>query len=202
MIYYLMNDYDKLIEAMAEHMQIVLTAMIYSLAVAAVFTVLCSFSRIFSKALLHVLSVIYSIPSLAMLALFVPLTGLGKTTTTVVLVIYNQYLMLRNFVSGLENVDLNVVEAAVGLGMTSMQVLTRVRLPLAKKSLIAGIRISLVSTIGIATIAASVNAGGLGVLFFDGLRTMNVDKILWGSILSVILALLFDGIVHTRGYKR
>ena len=86
--------------------------------------------------------------------------------------------------------------------MTSMQVLTRVRLPLAKKSLIAGIRISLVSTIGIATIAASVNAGGLGVLFFDGLRTMNVDKILWGSILSVILALLFDGILHTRGYKR
>ena len=132
-----------------------------------------------------------------MLALFVPLTGLGKTTTTVVLVIYNQYLMLRNFVSGLENVDQNVVEAAVGMGMTSMQVLTRVRLPLAKKSLIAGIRISLVSTIGIATIAASVNAGGLGVLLFDGLRTMNVDKILWGSILSAILALFFDGILHT-----
>ena len=72
-----------------------------------------------------------------------------------------------------------------------------VRLPLARKSLIAGIRISLISTTGIAAIAASVNAGGLGVLLFDGLRTMNVAKILWGSVLSAALALIFAGILLT-----
>ena len=197
MIEYGIHYYDKLAEALAEHIGIVLMAMMISLAVAAVFTVLCSLSRTFSRLLLSAFSVIYSIPSLAMLALFIPITGLGTTTAIVVLVIYNQYLMLRNFVSGLEAVDHNVTEAAVGMGMTPMQVLTMVRLPLARKSLIAGIRISLISTTGIAAIAASVNAGGLGVLLFDGLRTMNVDKILWGSVLSAALALIFDGILLT-----
>lgn len=195
MIEYGMNYYDKLAQALAEHIWIVLMAMIISLAIAAAFTVLCSLSRMAAGLLLPVFSVIYSVPSLAMLALFIPITGLGTTTAIVVLVIYNQYLMLRNFVSGLEAVDQSVTEAAVGMGMTPMQVLIRVRLPLAKKSLIAGIRISLIATTGIATIAASVNAGGLGVLLFDGLRTMNVAKILWGSILSAALALVLDGIL-------
>ena len=81
------------------------------------------------------------------------------------------------------------------MGMTGMQVLYKVRLPLAKKTLFVGVRLAVVSTIGIATIAASINAGGLGTILFDGLRTMNVVKILWGSILSAGLALVANAVL-------
>ena len=135
---------------------------------------------------------IYSIPSLALLALLIPVTGLGRKTAIVALVIYNQYLLLRNFLAGLDGVDRGVVEAATGMGMTHMQLLWKVQVPLAKGALIAGLRIAMVSTVGIATIAASINAGGLGSILFDGLRTMNVAKILWGSLLSALLAICID----------
>lgn len=108
------------------------------------------------------------------------------------LVIYNQYLLLRNFLAGLDGVDPGIVEAATGMGMTHLQLLWKVQIPLAKKALIAGLRIALVSTVGIATIAASINAGGLGTILFDGLRTMNTAKILWGSLLSAVLAVGID----------
>jgi osmoprotectant transport system permease protein len=195
MIEYLVKYYDKLWNATIEHLQIVLLTMAISILIAICLTVLCEYSKALSKGLIHVLSMVYSIPSLALFALLIPLTGLGRTTAVTGLVIYNQYLLLRNFQAGLDGVDKGVVEAAVGIGMTRMQVLVRIKLPLAKKALIAGVRIALVSTVGIATIAASINAGGLGMILFDGLRTMNVAKIVWGSILSAVLAVGLDEIL-------
>ena len=79
--------------------------------------------------------------------------------------------------------------------MTDMQILTRIRIPLARKAIIAGIRLAIVSTVGIATIAASINAGGLGILLFEGLRTMNIPKILWGSVLSAGMAVLLNAVL-------
>lgn len=187
-----MTYYDKLFGAAVEHLQIILVSMALSLAVAMILTVLCDLHPLISGVMLGFLSVVYSVPSLAMLAILIPVTGLGRTTAIVVLVIYNQYLLLRNFIAGLDGVDKSVVEAATGLGMSSMQVLVRIKLPLSKRPMIAGIRIALVSTVSIATIAASINAGGLGTILFDGLRTMNASKILWGSILSALLAVLLD----------
>ena len=187
-----MTYYDKLFGAAVEHLQIILVSMALSLAVAMILTVLCDLHPLISGVMLSFLSMVYSVPSLAMLAILIPVTGLGRTTAIVVLVIYNQYLLLRNFIAGLDGVDKSVVEAATGLGMSSMQVLVRIKLPLSKRPMIAGIRIALVSTVSIATIAASINAGGLGTILFDGLRTMNASKILWGSILSALLAVLLD----------
>lgn len=187
-----MTYYDKLFGAAVEHLQIILVSMALSLAVAMILTVLCDLHPLISGVMLSFLSVVYSVPSLAMLAILIPVTGLGRATAIVVLVIYNQYLLLRNFIAGLDGVDKSVVEAATGLGMSSMQVLVRIKLPLSKRPMIAGIRIALVSTVSIATIAASINAGGLGTILFDGLRTMNASKILWGSILSALLAVLLD----------
>jgi osmoprotectant transport system permease protein len=189
---YLLTYYDKLFGAAVEHLQIILVSMALSLAVAMILTVLCDLHPLISGVMLSFLSMVYSVPSLAMLAILIPVTGLGRTTAIVVLVIYNQYLLLRNFMAGLDGVDKSVVEAATGLGMSSMQVLVRIKLPLSKRPMIAGIRIALVSTVSIATIAASINAGGLGTILFDGLRTMNASKILWGSILSALLAVLLD----------
>lgn len=108
------------------------------------------------------------------------------------LVIYSQYLLLRNFLTGLNEVDPALIEAATGMGMTKMQVLLKIRIPLAKQALFAGIRLTIVATIGIATIAASINVGGLGQILFDGLRTMNTPKIVWGSIFAALLAIVAD----------
>lgn len=197
MIDYIGKHYDDLLIATLEHLQLVLLALAVSLVAAAALTVLCNYSKTASSITLGLLSMVYSIPSLAMFALLIPLTGLGRTTAVAVLVIYNQYLLLRNFLAGLDGVDKAIVEAAVGMGMAPMQVLLKIKLPLAKRAIAAGIRIALVATVSIATIAASVNAGGLGTILFDGLRTMNYAKILWGSILSSLLAILIDGLLRS-----
>ena len=201
MIDYIMKHYDDLIAATLEHLLLVLLALVISLIVAAALTILCSYSKAASNVTLGLLSMVYSIPSLAMFALLIPLTGLGRTTAVTVLVVYNQYLLLRNFLAGLENVDESIVEAAVGMGMAPMQLLFKIKLPLAKKAIIAGIRIALVATVSIATIAASINAGGLGAILFDGLRTMNYAKIVWGSVLSALLAISIDVLLRLLDRK-
>lgn len=192
---FLLSYWPKLLTALWEHLQIVSITMVISLAIAAILTILCMRFDSVSNWVIGILSTIYSIPSLAMFSLLIPLTGLGKTTAITALVIYNQYLLLRSFVSGLNHVDEGVVNAAVGMGMTPMQVLWKIRLPLSKKALFAGLRLAVVATIGIATIAASINAGGLGTVLFDGLRTMNLNKIIWGSILSSGLAVLANALL-------
>ncbi len=189
MIEYFVKYYDKLIFALIEHIQIVVISMFFSLLLGILLTLICVYCKGLTKFLLNVASIIYSIPSLALFALMIPLTGLGMTTAIIVLVAYNQYILLRNFLTGLNEVDSAVVDAAVGMGMTKMQTLVNIQVPLAKKSIFSAIRLAIVSTIGIATIAACINAGGLGTILFDGLRTMNINKIIWGSILSAGLAI-------------
>ncbi|MFT3985620.1 MAG: ABC transporter permease [Lachnospiraceae bacterium] len=192
MIDYFLNYHHKLLGALLEHLELVFVSLFCSLLLAALLTAFSMYSKTVSGLLIHLFSMIYSIPSLAMFAILIPLTGLGRTTAVIVLTIYNQYLLLRNFVAGLTGVDAAIVEAAAGMGMTTMQTLLRIRLPLAKGALITGIRLSAVSTVGIGMIAAQVNAGGLGTVLFDGLRTMNFYKIIWGSILSAGMAIMLD----------
>lgn len=189
MIKYVLSQHGKLTAAFLEHLWIVGVVLLLSLALAAVLTVSSMYSETWGGFLANLFSLIYSVPSLAMFALLIPVTGLGKPTTVLVLVLYNQYVLLRNFLAGLNGVDPAVIEAAVGMGMTTWQTLGRVRLPLSLQPMFAGIRLAAVSTIGIATIAASINAGGLGSILFDGLRTMNTNKIVCGAVLSAGLAI-------------
>jgi ABC-type proline/glycine betaine transport systems, permease component len=184
---------DKLVEALLQHIEITLITLMFSLAIAALLTVAAMYVKPLGSVMIHLFSVIYSIPSLALFAILIPLTGLGLTTAIVVLTAYNQYLLLRNFITGLNEVDPAIVEAATGIGMTRMQVLTKIRIPLSRRAIFTGIQLAVVSTVGIATIAALINAGGLGDVLFDGLRTMNVYKIVSGSVLSAGLALLVNG---------
>ena len=199
---YFIKYHDKLFTALSEHIELVIITLIISVLLAAALTVVCNYSRRFSRLLINVFSMIYSIPSLAMFAILIPVTGLGQRTAITVLVIYNQYLLLRNFLAGLENTDPAIVEAAAGMGMTRLQILIKIKLPLSKRAIVSGIRIAAVSTVGIATIAASINAGGLGAILFDGLRTMNTAKIIWGSILSAALAVLIDWLLSLYEKRR
>jgi osmoprotectant transport system permease protein len=187
-IEYLLKYSDKLGTALIEHLVLVSITLIISLFMAAILTLLAMRSRLISKLLVYTFSVVYSVPSLALFAILIPVTGLGKVTAIVVLVLYNQYLLLRNFIAGLNDVDASIIESAMGMGMTDTQILMKIRIPLSKRAIFTGIHLAIVSTIGIATIAASINAGGLGTILFDGLRTMNVNKIVWGSILAAGLA--------------
>lgn len=184
---------DKLGKALFEHIELVLWTLLFSLLLAAMLTLFSLYSRKIGNLLLHFFSIIYAIPSLALFAFLIPLTGLGKTTAIIVLVIYAQFILLQNFITGLYEVDPAIMEAAKGMGMNKLQIIIKVQLPLSIKPLFTGIRLCIISTIGIATIAAMINAGGLGSILFDGLRTMNVYKILWGSILSAGLVFLLNG---------
>ncbi len=195
MLTFLQKHAEKIYEPLLEHIQLVVITLLISVAIAALLTVLSMQYQKLGQVLMNLFSVVYSIPSLALFALLIPVTGLGRTTAVVVLTAYNQYLLLRNFITGLNEVDPAVREAAAGIGLNRMQMLLIVQVPLAKKAILAGIRLAVVSTIGIGTIAASINAGGLGTLLFDGLRTMNTVKILWGSMLSAAFAILLNALL-------
>lgn len=195
MIEYMVKYHNKLLNALLEHIQIVLITLAISVLIAVLLTILALYFQRLQGVLVGFFSLIYSIPSLALFAILIPVTGLGKKTAIIVLVFYNQYLLLRNFIDGLNQVEPSIIEAATGIGMNRMQILWRIRVPLSLGSLFTGIHLAVVSTIGIATIAATINAGGLGSILLDGLRTFNVNKIVWGSILSAGLALLVNAIL-------
>lgn len=196
MIDYLLRYPDKLLKAFAEHIEIVLITLLISIILAALLTILAAYSKVASALLVNIFSIVYSIPSLALFAILVPLTGLGKTTAIIVLVLYNQYILLRNTLDGLNNVDASIIEAATGMGMNKSQLLFQIKLPLVIKPIFAGIHLAVVSTIGIATIAASINAGGIGSVLLDGLRTVNTAKILWGTLLAAGLAIVINGVFN------
>ena len=195
MIDYLVAYPDKLLTPLLQHLELLVITLAVSLVLAALLTIASMYSKTLARILTYAFSVIYSIPSIALFVLLIPLTGLGTTTALIVLVTYNQYLLLRNFLAGLESVDPAIVEAATGMGMSTFQILVKIRLPLAKSVLFTGIRLATVSTIGIITIAALINAGGIGTLLFDGLRTENMVKILRGAILAGGLAIVADAVL-------
>ena len=192
---YWTSHQDKFLAALGEHLVIVGVVLVWSLVVAALITLAIRRSRRVEGAVLQILGALYSVPSLALFSRLLPLTGLGLTSATIVMVAYNQFLLVRNIVEGLNGVDSGVVEAATGMGMSPMQVLLRVELPLAFPVIMAGVRLAVISTIGIATIAATINAGGLGTILFSGLRTMNVYKIVDGTVLCAAVALVADAVL-------
>jgi len=184
------RNYSLLLRALNEHLQMVLIALLVAVLLAGVITVVALFFKRVGTALTYVFSIVYSIPSIALFALMIPVMGLGRTTAITVLVFYNQFILLRNFITGLYEVDPAIVEAATGMGMTRTQVIFKVRVPLSLKAIFVGIRLALVSTIAIAVIAAFIGAGGIGLLITIGLETGNLNRILWGVILSAGLTIL------------
>lgn len=192
MLDYVQRHPEKIVDPLLQHIRLTVIVLVISVLLAIVLTIISVRWKPVGYVLTQIFSVVYSIPSLALFSLLIPVTGLGTTSAVIVLVAYNQYILLRNFLTGLNEVDSGVREAARGIGMSDMQVLWKIQVPLAQKAIFAGIRLSVVSTVGIGTIASAINAGGLGDLLFDGLRTMNPVKIWWGVILSAGLAILLN----------
>lgn len=185
---------------LAQHLALTFLSLAIALAIALPLGVLASRKERLGTAILGVLGAIYTIPSLALLALLVPLEGLGFTTAVTALVAYAQMILVRNVVAGLRSVDPAQRDAALGIGMTAAQTFWRVELPLALPVVLGGVRLALVSLIAIATVAAWIDAGGLGTLLFEGIQQDNPQKIAAGSIAAGGLAICAD--VALRGLER
>lgn len=135
---------------------------------------------------------LYTVPSLALFALLIPLVGLGRVPAIVGLVAYSVLILVRNVATGLREVPADVVDAARGMGFGPLGLLLRVELPLAMPVIVAGLRVATVTVIGIATIAAYVNAGGLGTLIFSGIQQAFPAKILTGAAVASLMAVVAD----------
>ena len=145
---------------------------------------------------LGVTNVVQTIPSLALFGFLLPVPligGIGKRTAIVALVLYALLPVLKNTVVGMLGVDRGVRESAIAMGMTNRQLLWQVELPLAAATIMAGIRIATVSTIGTATIAAAIGGGGLGTFIFRGIAMVDSKTVLAGAIPAAMIALIADG---------
>jgi osmoprotectant transport system permease protein len=137
-------------------------------------------------------ALLYTIPSLALFAMLIPILGLGTKPAITGLVAYSILILVRNIATGLREVPADIVDAATGMGFNRAQRLWRVELPLALPVIVAGLRIAIVTQIGIATIAAYINAGGLGYLIFSGINQRFPEKILVGAAVASLLAIAAD----------
>jgi osmoprotectant transport system permease protein len=138
---------------------------------------------------------LYTIPSLALFALLLPITGLTATTVVVGLVLYSLTILVRNVIEGLASIPPDVVEAARGMGYGSGRLLFTVELPLALPSVMAGLRIATVSTVALTTVGAIVSYGGLGNLLLEAVNTQFRPQVLTASVLCVLLAVVFDLVI-------
>ncbi len=189
---FLIQRKDYLYELLLQHIELSFAA-VSIIVVVGVGTgiALLHFKRI-RNLVLGVVNFLYTIPSIAMFGLFIPLIGIGFVNALVVLVIYGLLPMIRNTYTGLSEVDAKLLDAAKGMGATPMQIFVRVRWPLAFPTVLSGFRTMVVMTIALAGLASFIGAGGLGQAIYRGINTNNSSLILAGSISVALLALVTD----------
>jgi osmoprotectant transport system permease protein len=179
-----------------QHLFLVLISIAVAIVIAVPLGILISRRERLRSPILAFANVMQTIPSLALFGFLIPVPligGIGKRTAIVALILYALLPILRNTLVGIQSIDPAVRESAVAMGMTPRQLLWQVELPLASRTLIAGIRVATVTTIGTATIAAAIGGGGLGVFIFRGIASVDSTEILAGAIPAACMALLADG---------
>src|SRR5207237_1669688 len=178
-----------------EHVVLTALAVGIGLLIAAPLALVARRWRWLQTPILSLTGIIYTIPSLALLALLIPWTGLTRTTAEVALVGYTLLILIRNIVTALDGVPADVREAAEGMGYTKLRQVVRVELPLAVPVIVAGVRIATVTTIGLVTVTALIGKGGLGALILEGIRNYFSTPALVGAVLSVALAAAADAVL-------
>ena len=186
---------DDILDRLREHLELTLAALAIGLVLALPLGIVCYVWRRVYTPVLVVAGVLYTIPSLALLAMLVPFFGITKTPAIIMLVTYTMLILVRNAVAGLDAIPDDVLEAAEGMGYSRMGRLLRIELPLALPAIVAGIRITMVSTLGLVTIAALLGQGGLGQLIYDGLLRDFRTPLVVGTVLTVALAVIADLII-------
>ena len=178
-----------------EHIEISLLAIIIAVLLGGLIGILISEFQKAAKPALGVINFLYTIPSISMLGFLIPFSGIGNATAIIALTVYALLPMVRNTHTGITNIDRNILEAAKGMGSTELQILFKIKLPLAMPVILSGIRSMVTMTIALAGIASFIGAGGLGVAIYRGITTNNSYMTIIGSLLIAILALIFDSIL-------
>jgi osmoprotectant transport system permease protein len=187
------NEYgSQLVSKSIEHLYISFAALLLGIIVAVPLGVILTRFPKVASVVIGITSALQTVPSLALLALMIPILGVGKIPAIVALFIYSLLPILRNTYIGMKNVDWNYRDVAKGMGMTNLQSIISVELPLAIPTIMAGIRLSAVYVLAWATLASYIGAGGLGDLIFSGLNNYQLPLIFAGTIPVTIFALLAD----------
>lgn len=195
--YLVQNRADVLLRSL-QHVGLVVISVSVAVAIGIPLGILITRKPGLKGPVLAMANVVQTVPSLALFGflLAVPFIGLGARNAIIALVVYSLLPIIRNTYTGVTGVDPSVREAARGMGMTDWQLLRVVELPLAAPVVLAGVRVAAVVAVGIATIAAAIGAGGLGVFIFRGLSMVDNGVIMAGAIPAAVLALVVDGGLH------
>ncbi len=195
---------EEILSATLDHVWLVLIAILIAIAISVPLGMFIVYHKALRTLALGIASILQTIPSLALFGFLIPIPfigGIGKRTAIVALVLYALLPILRNTYVGLTSIDPAILESAEAMGMTRGQIMLRVRFPLALSVILAGIRTATVLTIGVATIAAAIGAGGLGSFIFRGVAMVNDALLLAGAIPAALLAIVADfllGLIERR----
>ncbi len=191
-ITYCTNNINQIISLFLDHIQLTAIAVIIAVLVGVPVGILISYYKRASKPVMGLANVVQAIPSMALLGLSIPLLGIGFLPAITMVVLYSLLPIIKNTYTGILNINEDTLEAAKAIGLTKFQILRKVRIPLALPIIMAGVRVSAVTAVGLMTMAGYIGAGGLGFLIFSGISTTNNYQILAGAIPAAILALLVD----------
>jgi osmoprotectant transport system permease protein len=189
---WLFNNWDQVLTGLYEHVIIAAASLAIAFAISLVVGILAARSDRVFRWSIGLAGFLYTIPTLAFLALLIPVVGLGRTNAIICMVAFSLMILIRNIATGIREVPADVVDAARGMGMTRTEILARVELPLAAPVIVAGLRIAAVTVISVAVVAAYVNAGGLGTLIFNGISNDHTPKIWAGALTACALAVATD----------
>ena len=188
-----LRNADQVAIALGQHVVIALTALAIAFAIALPVGIVAARRERVHAIAIAIAGFLYTIPTLAFLALLIPLVGLGPANAIIAMVAFSLVVLIRNVATGIRGVSPDVVDAARGMGMSASQLLLRVELPLAAPVIVAGLRVAAVTVISVTVVAAYVNAGGLGTLIFNGIASDHAPKIWSGALTACALAIAVDG---------
>jgi osmoprotectant transport system permease protein len=190
--FFLFRYGSEILQRTGEHLVLVTVAIAIAVLVGLPLGVLITRNKALRQPILAIANVLQTIPSLALFGLLIPFVGIGPVPAIIALTLYSFLPIIRNTYTGIMAVDPAVHEAGRGMGMTDWQLLSQVEIPLALGVILAGVRVATVIAIGIATIAAAIGAGGLGVFIFRGISVVNDQLILAGAVPAAAIALIAD----------
>lgn len=194
-IEYILENKSEIFSLLLEHIQLTAISVGLAIAIGVPLGILICYIKKLHKPILGLANLVQAIPSMALLGFAIPLLGIGTVPAVCVVILYSLLPIIKNTFTGIMNINPQTVEAARAIGLTKAQILTKVQIPLALPVIMAGVRISAVTAVGLMTVAAYIGAGGLGFLVYSGIRTLNNNQILAGAIPACILALIVDYIV-------
>ncbi len=193
-----LENHDEMMLLVWQHLAMVLTAVAIASLIGIPAGIAMTRRRSLEKWILGFANMVQTIPSLALFGFLIPLPwlgGIGAKTAILALVLYALLPIVRNTHVGIQGIDPSIREAGLAMGMTDRQLLWRVELPLATSVIVAGVRTAAITSVGVATIAAAIGAGGLGTYIFRGVASVNSTLILAGAIPAALLALLADALL-------